>query len=147
MIIDNQEEDEQQPLPPTSTLQKEPMNKNKSSSTHQQPSLTSEIQENNEIISIDKPFIPTTSVEHQFDYISHVKPLTNQLTEQIEYQLEEWYTNSNENLNDSNDAEQVWTQLEYLLNHMYLNYVNNFVFYLNQHNERNIPEIIELENV
>jgi midasin len=113
MIIDNQPE-EDKPAPSSSTLQKEPISKTKASSTHQQPSLTSEIDENNQITSIDKPFISTTTVEHQFDYVSQVKPLTNNLTEQIEYQLEEWYTNVNENSNDSNDAEQLWTQLEYL---------------------------------
>ena len=67
-----------------------------------------------DINSIDKPFISTITVEHQFDFLSHVKPLINNLTEQIEYQLEEWYTNLNENLNDLNHVEQLWTQLEYL---------------------------------
>ncbi|CAF4901689.1 unnamed protein product, partial [Rotaria socialis] len=70
--------------------------------------------ENNEMISIEKPYISTTTVEHQFNYLSNVKPLTNSLTEQIECQLEEWYTNINEKSNDSKEAEQLWTQLENL---------------------------------
>ncbi|CAF3764108.1 unnamed protein product [Adineta steineri] len=117
MIIDNQEEEkeEEQSKPLSSTLQKEPINKNKSSSIHDQPSSSALTEEQNEMITIDKPYIPTTTVEHQFDYTAHVKPITNDLTEQIEYQLEEWYTHSNENLQDEgNNAEQVWTQLEYL---------------------------------
>ncbi|CAF3592808.1 unnamed protein product [Adineta steineri] len=117
MIIDNQEEEkeEEQSKPLSSTLQKEPINKNKSSSIHDQPSSSALTEEQNEMITIDKPYIPTTTVEHQFDYTAHVKPITNDLTEQIEYQLEEWYTHSNENLPDEgNNAEQLWTQLEYL---------------------------------
>jgi hypothetical protein len=106
MIIDNQQEEEEA-IPSTSTLQKERINKNKSSSNHHQPSLTSEINENNQINSIDKPYIATTTVEHQSDYITRVKPLTNNLTEQIEYQLEEWYINLNENSNDLNDTQQL----------------------------------------
>lgn len=117
MIIDNREEEEnkeEDKSKTTKNLQKEPLQKTKSSSIHEQPSLTSETNENNEMISIDKPFISTTTVEHQFNYTTNIKPLTNNLTEQVEYQLEEWYTNLNEHLNDSNDAEQLWTQLEYL---------------------------------
>ncbi|CAM4775034.1 unnamed protein product [Rotaria magnacalcarata] len=113
MIIDNQQEGEKE-QGKSSTLQKEPIRKPKSSSIHDQPSLTSETNENNEMISIEKPYISTTTVEHQFNYLSSVKPLTNNLTEQIEYQLEEWYTNINEKSNDSNEAEQLWTQLENL---------------------------------
>lgn len=118
MIIDNQqqqhedEEEEKQEIKQdkpnsSSKLQKEPINKSKTSST-----LNSEqTNETNENISIDKPFISTTTVEHKFDYLTKVQ---SNLTEQVEYQLEEWYTNINENINDLNDAEQLWTQLEYL---------------------------------
>jgi midasin len=112
MIIDNQQQEQDQSKPLSSTLQKEPINKTKSSSTHEQSSSLTD--ENNQMIYIDKPYIPTTTVEHQFDFISHVKPLTNNLTEQIEYQLEEWYTQNNQHIDDENDAEQLWTQLEYL---------------------------------
>ncbi|CAF1119887.1 unnamed protein product, partial [Rotaria sordida] len=122
MLIDNQQqqqeeqeqqqEQEQQSKSSSSKLQKESIEKSKRITNNEQ---ISEINENNELISIDKPYILTTTVEHQFNYIANVKSLTNNLTEQIEYQLEEWYTNLNENLNEnSNDAEQLWTQLEYL---------------------------------
>ncbi|CAF3258539.1 unnamed protein product [Rotaria sp. Silwood2] len=119
MIIDNQqqkEEEEEEHKSSTSKLQKEPIQKSKTSTIHQQPSLTSETNElNNEFNSIDKPYISTTTVEHQFNYVSNVKSLNNNLTEQIEYQLEEFYTNLKENLKENlNDAEQLWTQLEYL---------------------------------
>ncbi len=116
MIIDNQQQQEEQqeekkPISSSSKLQKEQINKKKSSSSLSELN-PEESFENNENLSIDKPFISTTTVEHQFDYQTHVKPLN--LTEQIDYQLDEWYTNLNDNLNDLNDAQQLWTQLEYL---------------------------------
>ncbi|CAF4558973.1 unnamed protein product, partial [Rotaria magnacalcarata] len=49
MIIDNQQEGEKE-QGKSSTLQKEPIRKPKSSSIHDQPSLTSETNENNEMI-------------------------------------------------------------------------------------------------
>lgn len=114
MIIDNQEQQQQQQEEKktekqnsASKLQKEPINKSKSSSTLN-PEQATETMEN---LSLDKPFISTTTVEHQFDYLTNVK---SNLTEQIEYQLEEWYTNINEHVNEINDAEQLWTHLEYL---------------------------------
>jgi len=108
MIIDNQEEKkEEKSISSISKLQKESINKTKTSNS-EQPSTTTTSSEN---ISIDKPFISTTTVENQFDYLTNVKL---NLTEQIEYQLEEWYTNIDLNFNHTNDAEQLWTQLEYL---------------------------------
>jgi len=112
MIIDNQEQQEEEKMKKeksssSSKLQNESINKTKSSSLNPE-----QLSETNENILIDKPFISTTTVEHKFDYLTNVKL---NLTEQIEYQLEEWYTNlNNQILNDSNDAEQLWTQLEYL---------------------------------
>ncbi|CAF1389080.1 unnamed protein product, partial [Rotaria sp. Silwood1] len=118
IIIDNQQqENEQEQKSSLSKLQKEPIQKTNISSINEQSLLTSEINEqNNQYNSLnDKSYITTTTVEHQFNYITNIKTITNNLTEQIEYKLEEWYTNINENLYDNiNNAEQLWTQLEYL---------------------------------
>ena len=114
MIIDNREEEaqsdkEKKSISSSSTLQKEAaIDPKKSSSINPDSSLETETKET---ISIDKPFVPTTTVEHQFDYFVQVK---SELTEKIECQLEEWYTHVNEPSNDLQEAEQLWTQLEYL---------------------------------
>ena len=114
MIIDNQEDEPNKSQ--MSTLEKEPMKKpaNSSSSQREKLSADAEVKEENEMINIDKPFIGTSTVDNQVDYRAEVKPVTNQLTEQIEYQLEEWYTNRNDDEHQVIDAEQLWTQLEYL---------------------------------
>ena len=114
MIIDNREEEIQsekpnKPPPSSSTLQNQPIDpKQSSSSNNPDPSLEPETKEP---MSIDKPYISTTTVQHQFEYFVQMK---SELTEKIECQLEEWYTHVNEPSNDLNEAEQVWTQLEYL---------------------------------
>ena len=110
MLVDNQEKEDKTISSPL-TLQSESINKAKSSSTNEQ---TSEINENtNEIIiPNDKPYVSTATVEYRYDYVSHVE--TTLINEQIEYQLNEWYTKFDANSNHSNDAEQLWTQLEYL---------------------------------
>lgn len=115
MIIDNREEEQQQqiekenkPISSSSTLQKDVLDSKKSSAINPDSSHDPDTKET---ISIDKPFVSTTTVEHQFDYFVQVK---SELTEKIECQLEEWYTHVNEPSNDLHEAEQLWTQLEYL---------------------------------
>ncbi|UJR34182.1 hypothetical protein I4U23_021588 [Adineta vaga] len=115
MMIDNQQQEEKvEEEQKRSTLKKEPITKSKSSSSNQNQPSGVQAEDENEMISIDKPYIPTETVEHQFDYEVHVKQLTTNLTEQIEYQLEEWYTNPHEDSSEEQNAEQLWTHLEYL---------------------------------
>ena len=112
MLIDNQlDESKKQETP---VLQTEAKTKKTKPSSNQQPSADMDAQEEKDPMSTDQPFIPTTTVPYQFDFLTHLKPETNDLTEQVECQLDEWYTHLQEHTNDSLDAEQLWTQLEHL---------------------------------
>ena len=111
---------DEQPIEENPTLQNEPMKKSQSTkktTATTTPEDSSKIaEEENAIIPTDKSFISTSTVEHQFDFVTHLETKeSTDLTEQIEYQLEEWYTHVHQDqFNQSNDAEQLWTHLENL---------------------------------
>ena len=118
MIIDNQQDPEQdqssnekqQKKPTSSNLQNDSSKISKSSNQQQRQDPSDDQQKTIEDIENDKPFVSTTTVEQQIDFVSSVQM---KLTEQIENQLEEWYTNLDQHTNDQQEAEQLWSHLEY----------------------------------